>query len=67
MNRIFDSPEKPGDLLHAVLEGWVIAEISDATLPRAHPEPANEPRRGSGIQSRRPTRVTGPYPSRTTR
>jgi hypothetical protein len=67
MNRIFDQCDKPGELLHAVLEGLVIAEISDATLPRAHLEPANQPRRGLGIQSLRPGRVSGPDKSGTTR
>ena len=31
MNRNFDPLENPGDLLHAVLEGLIVAEISDVT------------------------------------
>jgi hypothetical protein len=43
--------------LHAVLEGWVVAEISDVTKARAWPEAMDQSRRGHGIQSVRPSHV----------
>jgi len=58
MDRIIDRWLNPGDLLHAVLEGWVIAEISDATWPRAQPMPPLESRREPGIKSFRMSRVS---------
>jgi hypothetical protein len=57
MNRIIDPRTNPGELLDAMLEGWVVAEISDAMLARKQPEPLTESRRGPGIQSVRPSRV----------
>ena len=58
MDRITDRWPYPGDLLHAALEGWVIAEISDATGPRTQPMPLLEPRRGQGIKGFRMSRVS---------
>jgi len=57
MDRIIESWGNTGDLLHAVLEGWVVAEISDATLPQGLPKPATESHRGPGLQSVRSSRV----------
>ena len=56
MNSITDKWPNPGDLLHAALEGWVIAEISDATSFRV--APAIESRREQGLQSFRVSRVS---------
>ena len=58
MDRNIDRWPNPGDLLHAALEGWVIAEISDATWPETQPMPLIESRRGPGIQSFRMSRVS---------
>jgi hypothetical protein len=57
MNRTKDPWPNPGDLLHAILEGWVVAEISDLTPDRAQSEALDESRRGRGIQSVRGGRV----------
>jgi hypothetical protein len=57
MDRIIDRWPNPGDLLHAALEGLVVAEISDATWPRMEPVPLFDPRRGQGLQSFRASRV----------
>jgi hypothetical protein len=57
MNRTDDPWPNPGDLLHAILEGWLVAEISDVTPARAQSEPLDESRRGRGIQSVRVGRV----------
>jgi hypothetical protein len=57
MNSIIDKWPSSGDLLHAALEGWVIAEISDATWPKSQPLPLFEPRRGQGLQNFRSSRV----------
>jgi hypothetical protein len=48
----------PGDLLHAALEGWVVAEISDATQAKLQPPLPIESRRGQGIQSSRASRAS---------
>jgi hypothetical protein len=58
MNKIVDPWASPGDLLSAVLEGWVVAEISDLTLSLNPPEPAIESRRERGIQSARTSRTS---------
>src|ERR1700687_1540156 len=58
MNSTFDSPENPGDLLHAMLEGLIVAEISDATAAEKQSEPPTESRRRPGIQSIRASRVS---------
>jgi len=57
MNRINDKWPNPGELLHAALEGWIIAEISDATPAAMQPVPLIESSRGPGIQSSRSSRV----------
>ena len=57
MNSITDKWPNPGDLLHAALEGWVVAEISDATWPMMESVPLVEARREQGIQSSRASRV----------
>jgi hypothetical protein len=58
MKRIVDPSANPGELLHAVLEGLVVAEISDATLsPVALAEPLSESRRGRGIKSVRASEI----------
>jgi hypothetical protein len=57
-NSDIDKSSSPGDLLHAALEGWVIAEISDATSPRTEPVPLFDPRRAQGLQSFRVSRVS---------
>jgi hypothetical protein len=57
MNGISDKWPDPGDLLHAALEDWIIAEISDATPAEMQPVPAIESSRGPGIQSSRSNRV----------
>ena len=51
MNSTFDPWEKPGDLLHAMLEGLIVAEISDVTSAKKQFEPPIESRRRPGIQS----------------
>jgi hypothetical protein len=58
MDGTIDRWPNPGDLLHAALEGWVVAEISDATWPKTHFIPLIEPRRGQGLQSFRASRVS---------
>lgn len=58
MDRIFDRWPNPGDLLHAALEGWVIADVSDVSLANLQPMPLLEPRRGPGIQSFRMSRTS---------
>ena len=58
MNRTIDSWGNPGDLLHAVLEGWVVVEMSDASAGKAQPQRAIESRRGAGVQSTRASRVS---------
>ena len=59
MNSTIDRWTNPGELLHAMLEGWIVAEISDATVAKARPRPLIESRRGPGIQSIRASRVSG--------
>jgi len=66
MNRTFDPWEMPGDLLHAVLEGLIVAEISDVTAATKQFDPPNESRRGSGIQSLRKSQVSPTRRSRPT-
>jgi hypothetical protein len=58
MNTTIDRWPNPGDLLHAALKGWVIAEISDLTPGKMQPVPLIEPRRGPGLQSFRASRVS---------
>jgi hypothetical protein len=57
MDRIIEQWGNTGDLLHAVLEGLVIAEISDASLPQKLLKPATESRRGLGFRSLRSSRI----------
>lgn len=59
MNSTIDIHVDPGELLHAVLEGWVVAEISDATVAKKPPLPLPESHRGRGIQSVRGSGVSG--------
>jgi len=59
MNSIIDRWTNPGELLHAVLEGLIVAEISDATEAKARPRPLVESRRGPGIRSIRASQVSG--------
>jgi hypothetical protein len=58
MNKINDPCANPGETLSALLEGWVVAEISDLTLPAGPPEPPIESRRERGIQSVRASRIS---------
>jgi hypothetical protein len=67
MNRTFDPWEKPGDLLHAVLEGLIVVEISEVTAATKQFEPPNESQRGRGIQSIRKSRGSNSRPFRPTR
>jgi hypothetical protein len=67
MKRNFDPSDNPGDLLHAMLESLIVAEISDVTSANQQFEPPNESRRGPGIQSIRKSRVSTPRRSRPTR
>ena len=64
MNRKFDPLENPGDLLHAMLEGLIVAEISDATAATNQFETLDESRRFPGFQSIRKSRVSNPRRSR---
>ena len=67
MNRSFDPSDNPGELLHAMLEGLIVAEISDFTSAKKQFEPANGPRRNPGIQSIRKSRVLNSRRARPTR
>ena len=58
MNTTIDTRANPGDLLHAMLESLIIAEISDATSAKTQSDPPTEPRRRAGIQSIRASRVS---------
>ena len=58
MNTTIDTRANPGDLLHAMLESLIIAEISDATVDKKQFEHPIESGRGSGIQSIRTSRVS---------
>ncbi len=58
MNKIVDPRANPGELLRALLEELVVAEISDLTLPPAPLEPPIESRRARGIQSVRASRTS---------
>ncbi len=58
MNTITDTLANPGDLLHAMLEGLIVAEISDATSAKTQSEPPSGSRRRPGIQSIRTSRVS---------
>ena len=51
MNRTIDSWGNSVDVSHAMLEGLVLVEISDATAAEIEPAPLLESRRGRGIQS----------------
>ena len=44
MKKVIDSWGTPGDLLHAVLNGWIVVEISEAS----DPDSQNESRRRQG-------------------
>jgi len=57
MISIIDPWVDPGELLHAMLEGWIVAEISDATGAEMQPGSPTESRRRQGIQSVRGSRV----------
>jgi len=68
MNGKFDPLENPGgDLLHAVLESLIVAEISDVTSANQQFEPPDESRRSPGIQSIRKSRVSNSRRSTSTR
>ena len=58
MNTTIDTLANPGDLLHAMLEGLLVVEISHATAVKEQPQPHSESRRGPGIQSLRSSRVS---------
>jgi hypothetical protein len=58
MNRTIDPWANPGEMLDALLEGLIIAEISDASSARTQPEPRPESRRRSGIKSVRASAVS---------
>jgi hypothetical protein len=57
MNSIIDPWADPGELLRAVLEGWIVAEISDAKTAETQCGSPTESRRRRGIQSVRGSRV----------
>ncbi len=67
MNGKFDPLENPGDLLHAMLEGLIVAEISDVTAATNQFESLDESRRSPGIQSIRKSRVSNSRRFRLTR
>lgn len=67
MNGKFDPVENPGDLLHALLESLIVAEISDVTAATKQSETPDESRRLPGIQSIRKSRVSNSRGSRPTR
>jgi len=67
MNSIIDKWPSSGDLLHAALEDWVVAEISDATSFRTDSVPLVEARREQGFQSFRASRVSVSARSRPSR
>jgi hypothetical protein len=67
MNSIIDKWPNPGDLLHAALEDWVVAEISDATSFRTDSVPLVEAHREQGFQSFRASRVSVSARSRPSR
>jgi hypothetical protein len=54
--RIIAPGADPGELLHAVLQGWILGAVSDATLLQTLREPPLEGRRGGGIQAARASR-----------
>jgi len=58
MNSIIDPWADPGELLRALLEDWVVAEISDATTAEMQHALPTESRRRQGIQSVRGSRVS---------
>ena len=58
MNSIIDPWTDSGELLHALLEDWVVAEISDATMAEMQHALPTESRRRQGIQSVRGSRVS---------
>ena len=58
MNTTIDTRANPGELLHAMLESLIVAEISDATDERKQFEHPIESRRRPGIQSIRASRVS---------
>src|ERR1700683_4909425 len=58
MNSIMDPWTDTGELLHAVLEGWIVAEISDATTAETESGSPTESRRRQGIQSVRGSRAS---------
>jgi hypothetical protein len=66
MNRNFDPSENPGELLHAMLESLIVAEIRDATSATKQFEPPIESR-SPGIQSIRKSRGSNSRRSRPTR
>jgi hypothetical protein len=67
MNSKFDPLENPGDLLRAMLEGLIVAEISDLTTATKQFEPLDESRRSPGIQGFRKGRVSTSRRSRPAR
>lgn len=67
MDRKVELWGNPGDLLHAILQGCVIAEISDATVQRTLSKPASESQRGPGFQRVRAGRAPGSDPFRSGR
>jgi hypothetical protein len=58
MNNPIDIFAATGELLHAVLEGWIVAEISDATTAETQTGSPAESRRRQGIQSVRGSLVS---------
>jgi hypothetical protein len=58
MNNTIDFYADPGEPLHAVLQGLIVAEISDATTAEMQPGSPTESRRRHGIQSVRASRVS---------
>jgi len=58
MNSTIDPWTDPGELLRAVLEGWIVAEISDVTTAETQPGSPTESRRRQGIQSVRGSRAS---------
>ncbi len=58
MNRIFDLWANPGELLHSVLKGSLLADATDEKWVEEMLEPLIAPRRRRGFQGVRVSRVS---------
>ena len=57
IDTIIDARANPGELLHAILQGWLVVETIDPTSAKKQFEPPAESRRAPGIQRIRAGRV----------